>query len=366
MGRTSGLGDDVTEASDRRNFLKLLVNKAAVNAREANVALGPLSPLNRQPFGLASLRPDPSSEPEAPETPDPRSSVPATAVARTADIEELMALADELGLGGRSDVIRSLAVESVRLTHVDRDDSSGCHSRFGGRPDLPLSAKWPTWRGERLPFVMQLDLAEPVLLEHTDMPNSGLLLVFAERTGEATGLHPSHVRSVRTVLVDPPAPQEADRRQSGLPIQLSTELSLPREWSADVQSLNLDEDELSAWGVLRTRLAQRQGVQLTDAGSDPPPALHRLFGFADETTGAMPLACELMAAGHDVSDGYPAMHPEAAASETAAGRWRLLLQLSADPDLGWSWGAEACRLYIWVDRDDLVRGKLDAGRPFRR
>jgi hypothetical protein len=213
---------------------------------------------------------------------------------------------------------------------------------------------------------MQLDLAEPVLVEHADIRNSGLLLVFAERTGDATGMHPSHTPSVRILLVDPPPPDEAERRQSGLPIRLSTELSLPRAWSADVQSLNLDEDELGAWGNLRARLAQLQGIELADAGSDPPPALHRLFGYADETTGAMPLACELMAAGHDVSDGYPAIHPEAPASEAGATRWRLLLQLSADADLGWLWGAEASRLYIWVDRDDLANGKLDAGRPFRR
>lgn len=357
----------MTEANDRRSFLKLMVSRAAENAREAHVALGPLSPLHRrETLGSAPLRPDPPSPSADQVSPRPPPSVPAAAVARTADIEELMALADELGLGRRSDVIRSLAVGSVRLTHVDRNDPSRRHSRFGGRPDLPLSATWPTWRGERLPFVMQLDLAEPALLEHTGLPDSGLLLVFAERTGEATGLHPSHTPSVRTVVVDPPAAHEGEPRQSGLPIRLSTELSLPRAWSAAVQSLDLDEDELTAWESLRTTLAHRQGIQLADAGPEPPPALHRLFGFADETTGAMPLACELMAAGHDVSDGYPAMHPQARASEAGAARWRLLLQLSPDPDLGWSWGTEACRLYIWVDRDDLAHGKLDAGRPFRR
>ena len=86
--------------------------------------------------------------------------------------------------------------------------------------------------------------------------------------------------------------------------------------------------------------------------------VHRVFGYPDHTGGELQLICELCANGHDVSDGYPFMHPEGPGLEESADRWELLAQFSADDDLGWSWGSPARRLYFWVDRDALRAGDL--------
>lgn len=48
-------------------------------------------------------------------------------------------------------------------------------SRFGGAPDLPPELVWPTFRGKKLPFLAQIDLAE---LPKSILPSDGWLYVF--------------------------------------------------------------------------------------------------------------------------------------------------------------------------------------------
>ena len=142
-----------------------------------------------------------------------------------------------------------------------------------------------------------------------------------------------------------------------LPLDLSTELVLPRVWSEPVQELGLDEAGQSAWTALRERLAAVQGVELH--GEDPQPCVvHRFLGYPDERTGNMPIECELRAAGIDLEGGPAFAHARAAELGPRSTRWRMLLQLSTDDLLGWSWGSGAERLYVWIDGADLAAGEL--------
>jgi hypothetical protein len=136
-------------------------------------------------------------------------------------------------------------------------------------------------------------------------------------------------------------------------VELSAELQLPRAWSAPIQALGLDDVEHEAWEQLRRQLADRQGVELHDR-MPGLQALHRLLGYPDERRGDMPVACELLARGHALGDDPPYAHPNAVDVEPEAGRWRLLLQLTVDDEIGWSWGAWCNRLYFWIDERDLA------------
>ena len=150
----------------------------------------------------------------------------------------------------------------------------------------------------------------------------------------------------------------ADTRggSSQLPIAGSIELVLPRTWSDRVQELGLTDEETRQWTQLRKHLAAFQGADLPGE-QEPPPVIHRLLGYPDERNGDMPLACEL-AIGDPTHVGPAYSHPRAPEFASAANRWRLLLQLSADELLGWSWGSGDERLYVWIDEADLAMGDL--------
>ena len=99
-------------------------------------------------------------------------------------------------------------------------------------------------------------------------------------------------------------------------------------------------------------------------GESAPPhsAIHRIGGYPDERRGDMPLICELQLLGVDLEGKAPATHPLAAALEREAGDWRLLAQLGADDDLGWSWGPRYQRLYVWGQVEDRRQTSTPASR----
>ena len=77
----------------------------------------------------------------------------------------------------------------------------------------------------------------------------------------------------------------------------------------------------------------------------------------------MPLACALIDEGIDLAGEAPAMHPRARELASRAGEWRLLLQLTAEPQLAWVWGGKD-RLYVWIKERDLALGEFGRVRAF--
>jgi hypothetical protein len=245
-------------------------------------------------------------------------------------IDELLAMAREAGLGERLDAVRDLARDSVRVTLGDAQAAA----RASCLGEAPARAREPFCPA-------RLDLAEvaAVLDAEVAMPREGMLSCIATGDGEYR------------VVIDDVAPAA----QRWHPVDLSVELQLPRVWSAAVQALELDPAEHDAWQQLREQLAERQGVDLHDATWELQ-AIHRVLGYPDERNGDMPLICELLARGHELGDDPPLAHPRAAEAEPHVGRWRLLLQLTIDDELGWSWGDARERLYLWIDEQDLANG----------
>jgi uncharacterized protein YwqG len=343
-------------ASDRRRFFGDLLREAAGVIREVNTAL------------RDALEEPPPVEPVPWYESGPVRARPAS---RTASLEELAALCDGAGLAGRRDDVLRLARPSLRLTHDDRDQPRG-RSRLGGVPDLPAGFAWPSWADHELDFVGQIDLAEAAAIAPaggpaSGLPASGLLLFFYSLSAKPSGLAPGHRGSSHLVHVDGELGPAGDERASLAPhpLELSWELALPRSWSPAVERLGLDYEEAEAWETVRERLAAAQGVELEEL-SPRWQALHRLLGFADELGTGLELDCELAARGVNVEEGeeHPGIPDEEL--EEAAGRWRLLLQVSADDELGLSLGDVFSRLFLLVRDDDLSRCDFARSRAVLR
>jgi len=84
-------------------------------------------------------------------------------------------------------------------------------------------------------------------------------------------------------------------------------------------------------------------------------ARHHLLGYPTETSGSMPLECELASRGLDLDTPlHQVPQPVVAASE----RWRLLLQLTQDEEGGVVLDAGSERLFLWIAQDGLDRQDL--------
>lgn len=344
----SVLGKGLTHGARQVDAVVIPFERAARAARDAMPPEQPESDLGvaveDDPFGLAT---DPVP-------------LPATGVTTAVADEELMRTAADAGLIRHVEAVVATARRTVRLVPGDGPPAPGSRSRLGGAPDMPAGEIWPNWEAEPLTFVAQIDLAEANALGLEPLlPSAGLLLIFSALERSPTGVAPQDLDSTRVLYVAPelapreaPAPIGPSQPHEALALELSCELTLPRVWSTQVQALGLDDDEQQAWEQVRRQLAELQGVEPWEAG-EPLLSRHHLLGFSDESRADMPIACELAARGIDVGYGAPWSHPEAKRAESAAARWRLLLQLTVDEEAGWSFGRGRERLYLWGPQDEL-------------
>jgi hypothetical protein len=146
-------------------------------------------------------------------------------------------------------------------------------------------------------------------------------------------------------------PGHATARVEARAVELSTEMTLPRVWAAPVAALMLEEAEQAAYIRLRRRVAELQGVAVED-GDAEGVARHHLLGYPTETTGTMPLECELASRDLDRDTPPHQVPPEVVA---ASQRWRLLLQLTQDEHGGVVLGAGPERLFLWIAQNRLDR-----------
>jgi hypothetical protein len=317
-------------ASSRRGFLRALVRESARSAQEASRLLT-----------AAQGRREPP-EVQAPAVPAGPVLERARAAAATVTVDQLLELAPEHGLEDRVEALRELARYSIRLTSPTLDDPPAGSWLSEPASGLLDEAAWPLWEGERLTLAAQLDLDDPALRD-VDLPlppDGRLLFLFAAIQAPAGDLV-AHTGAGRVLHVPAPFGPAPTAR-------LSVELTLPRVWSAPVQALALDPIEHDGYLRLRRRLATLQDVELDDTFG-APIAYHRALGYPNETSGLMPLTCELVSGGHDATDVADAPDEVGA----GAARWRLLLQLTVSVDGPYNLGGEGGRLYFWIPEDDL-------------
>lgn len=330
--------------SNRRNFFRQAAAEAVRGARQVIPFVDPLA-------DLVETSPAPATK-VLPPAEEKRRIEPATPTSHSASVDEMLAIAREFGLASRTEDLRRLAVSSARITPTT---DAGGSSFAGGEPTVPAAVGVPDFEGGPARFVALLDL-----------PESGRLWIFrsAPDPGNANLTEASDAASLQAGAVFEASSACASSGLIPHPVgarSLSTsrELTLPRPWSTAVEPLVLSPAEQDSWQDLRTRLAAIQGVPLGES-AQPYAAIHRICGYPDERRGDMPLICELRLLGVDLGGRPPAAHPLAGALEGKSGNWRLLAQLAADDELGWSWGSRFQRLYVWGHSEDPASDEYDS------
>jgi hypothetical protein len=273
-------------------------------------------------------------------------------------------------LSRRLDEVRALARRSLRLTLVGEASQGVPRASWLGDPDVrPVDLAWSGQQEPRCLAGIDLAQARVVLGDDGPLPIDGTLWCYAPPAASFVSDHGDPADYYVVVHKGDAIPEAATTSLEAAPprpvrsIELSPEFQLPRVWSDSVQALELEEAEHDGWQRLREQLAERQGVEVHDM-THGFQVMHRLLGYPDTRRGDMPLACELLDRGYILGDTPPLAHPCAAEAEPDAGRWRLLLQLSMDDELGWSWGDRRERLYLWIDDGDLTNGDFSRVRAF--
>ena len=314
------------EPTNRRGFLRAFVRSAGEALVEATGAVK--AEMDEPEAAAPSAAPDPAPRTHA----APLTQAPP--VVRSLTVEEVLDLATEEGLAHRAEALRGLARAGTRLTPPGGDDPA---RSWIGRPAATAGTDGTA------AAVADIDLADPALAGGP-LPGGGRLRVqvIVPRRAPIGRCSRAHV------AVDPAG---ASARVEARPVALSTEMMLPRVWAAPVAALMFVEAEQAAYFRLRDRVADLQGVPVED-GDAEGVARHHLLGYPTETSGTMPLECELASRGLDLDTELHRVPPEVVA---ASERWRLLLQLTQDERGGVVLGPGAERLYFWITQDGLDR-----------
>jgi Domain of unknown function (DUF1963) len=314
--------DDLT---DRRGLLRKLAARVADGAKE-----------------IAGAAPEPDPH-------EPGAQLPDAALT----IGEVLELATEHGLAARLDDVRRLCRASARLAPAPSDAEVRSHAGGGASPP---EVEVPLWSGGPLPLVARIDLAEAAAAaDVSPLPRDGTIWVFCDRDAVRSGRDGAACRVLFDDSQRPHAPGARALATAG-------ELVLPRVWSERVAALELSAEEHAGWEALRHRIAAAQGVEPFDA--DPWRPVHRLLGWPDERGGWMPLACAMLDAAVDLGSERPPAHPPTPELAAASARWRLLIQVSADPALDPGWRGARERLYLWSDERALAEHDLTGVRAF--
>jgi uncharacterized protein YwqG len=270
----------------------------------------------------------------------------------------LDAYADEI-------MARAAPAFSMRAVQLagGRDPEPGA-SRFGGEPDMPPGAEWPTKQGAPLAFLGQIRLSDvPAGPERDSLPDSGRLLLFYDvRDGGPWGFDPADAGGW-AVLYEP---DETDHTRTPLPqallnlmaenfgdpepftpspLKFEPTITLPGH---ETLAIELSEEADEGYSELLEEL----GGESDEEASAP---IHQLLGHAAEVQGDMASECQLVSNGIYLGGDKPIDEARVKALEPGAADWRLLLQIDTDeegPD--WMWG-DCGRLYFWIRREDLAR-----------
>lgn len=262
-------------------------------------------------------------------------------------MELLHSLLRQRGLERAAHAIAAQTEPCVRLASRAAEDGRlpvGA-TKLGGAPDLPPDFAWPSWKGDALAFIAQIDTASlPAAPFLSVLPERSLLSFFYD-AGQSWGSLPEHRGSCRVfafpmgegALERRPLPDELyDAAYRACSLTPTLDFSLPDIWSRIAEKLPLSEEERELYGELYVEHCERR------------PAAHQLLGHADQIQNDMQVECQLVTNGVTSLDD-----PRRAALEAGADEWRLLLQVISDEDAGMMWG-DVGTVYFWI-RDAALR-----------
>lgn len=229
----------------------------------------------------------------------------------------------------------AIARPSIRVMTAPATDAEFAvgASKFGGRPDLPYSAGWPSVirNGQRtsLPFIAQINLADVAgLAAAQPLPPLGWLWFFAE-----TGLFPHYGKQGRVLYfaghADDLVRRDHPRGHRAYPacaLDFIAEVNL-RYVGAALPPLPADKS-LSDFYAL-----QHATHYPSDNGSGRS-GIHRLMGSPYGLPADIGAFCHLLNA---TPNPYLASSPQWLEARTHETDWRMLLEIGEDLGAGLDW-----------------------------
>ena len=241
----------------------------------------------------------------------------------------------------------------IYLSKQDESEISIGTSKFGGKPDLPVGAEWPTEDNSKpLAFIAQINLREVVSLDSGELlPKSGILYFFYASEQDAWGFDPKDKNKFRVIYYDgvldgvqrQEFPKLLPKHSQFIPnkVRLASEISFPSLLSNLLNFLSEEEQDK----FLKIFEQEKGGI-------------NKILGYADEIQGEMELECELVANGLYCGDQTGYEDPKRKDLERNKSNWRLLLQVDSNDEAGMMWG-DAGRIYFWIKELDLKEKRFE-------
>lgn len=177
--------------------------------------------------------------------------------------EEIERRITEFELDKFKEPILRRATLGIAVTTVAPDDYSIVgNTRFGGHPDLPVEMEYPMDDGLYQNFLCQINLLDIAHLRH-DLPKEGMLYFFMIDSEIASDVninvfyYPENRNLELYELIkgeDPVCRDDNDYRENGYTVIFKNVLSLPPDYVAPSEELELDSIQEAQYAALRSVL----------------------------------------------------------------------------------------------------------------
>lgn len=240
-------------------------------------------------------------------------------------------------------------------------------SKFGGEPDLPPDAHWPTYHGRPLHFLAQLNLADlpPRHIPTTDLPRKGLLSFWYDTQGDRAKRAFNHDLARWQVHYSTKA---TERRT--FPEHDESKYDFGERWrpfperrAKMAPSLTISEDAEHELIDLLWKAGNDYDRKLEFQYALEGRSLYKHSDRAHQLLGSylFPQAdAREYAAQHElgVQPFKPVSDADRAKVDRRKRTWRLLLLLDSDDASDWMW-SDAGTLSFWIRDADLKKRRFD-------
>jgi uncharacterized protein YwqG len=263
-------------------------------------------------------------------------------------LDQMLKFARRVGLmESVLDQAHRLAQPGLHLEHTNEPQFSW----IGGLPSVAPGFEWPTWKGEPLAFLAQIDLAEVAAgMNQPWLPKQGQLYFFFHVSEEMVGGYDPedagawqvvHTNIDRAALVPATMPGGLEE-QALFP---KTNIRFRR-----IATLPTEERFMGRWD-----LSNEEFEALLSARGAPfrEQPRHQMFGYPyPEQDDGMELQAQLISNG---VNSFDRRDPRVRELSPGADQWRLLLQMDTDDGSNMMW-EDGGLLYFWIREQDAAKG----------
>lgn len=272
---------------------------------------------------------------------------------QTLQNEDEVRRAVQSAFGADASPLLSLLRPSLRMTGNDGDPADAA-VRLGGPGVLRADESWPTWNDQPLTFLAAVDCAAVAArFPESPLPRSGIVTAWVHRGPEYGA--PEHLMGGASVHRDASRlvhiPDGVDLREVQPPEEVADatrSVRFPRLFRDVMWPINLFELTSDArLGLTRDHVDFADELEEAHAEIDPGGYdRSRIGGWPTLFNAAKTVA--LIDAGVVESRGRPDYRAEGAEAvmADADASWRPLLQLDADPDMGWNWFLDGVLMFL--------------------